>query len=245
MAQSWEDLLFAHWPIPLERLRPLVPRPLPIDLHEGTAWIGVTAFVVKALRVHWAPPLPGFSSFPELNVRTYVTVGGRPGVYFFSLDAASLSAVVGARLTYWLPYFLARTSVRRTSAGMAYSSERRSPSAAPIALCAEYGPIGAGFHAEPGSLDHFLVERYCLYAVPLRRRVYRAEIHHPPWVLHRAWARLHRNTMAAPLGIDLSGEAVLHFCDRQDVVFWRPRRVARGAGPQPDLGARPARLPLR
>ena len=226
MAQSWEDLLFAHWPVALERLRPLVPRPLPIDLHEGTAWIGLTAFVVRGLRLHWAPPLPGSSSFPELNVRTYVTIGGRPGVYFFSLDAASLAAVVGARLTYWLPYFVARMSARRTSTGIAYSSDRTAPSAAPAALCVEYGPMGAGFHVEPASLDHFLTERYCLYTAPLRRRVYRADIHHPPWLLHRAWARLDRNTITAPLGIELSGKPVLHFCARQDVLIWRPRRIA-------------------
>jgi uncharacterized protein len=122
MGQTWEHVLFAHWPMRAGSLRRVVPDPLPIDEFDGTAWIGIVAFVVRALRPRGLPPLPAGSCFAELNVRTYVTVAGRPGVYFLSLDAASRLAVVGARLTYRLPYFHARMRVSRAARRIRYAS---------------------------------------------------------------------------------------------------------------------------
>jgi uncharacterized protein YqjF (DUF2071 family) len=224
MGQTWEHVLFAHWPIAADVLRRVVPDTLAIDEFDGTAWIGVVAFVVRALRPRGLPPLPVGSCFAELNVRTYVTVAGRPGVHFLSLDAASRLAVLGARLTYHLPYFHARMRVSGVVERTRYESERLTPSPRPARLVAEYGPSGDVFNARAGDLDHFLIERYCLYTVDSRRRVHRADIHHPPWPLQRATAMFEINTMTHPLGVELPhGEPVLHVAAGQDVLIWAPK----------------------
>src|SRR5687767_12182557 len=124
MAQTWEDLLFAHWPVPAERLRPLLPPSVPLDVRDGSAWVGVTPFRVSALRLRGVPHLPGITAFPELNVRTYTTILGKPGIWFMSLDAAGALAVVGARRAYRLPYFNAAMERRDTGRRIEYRSRR-------------------------------------------------------------------------------------------------------------------------
>jgi uncharacterized protein YqjF (DUF2071 family) len=217
--QTWERLLFAHWRLPEEALRPLVPPELPLDTHDGSAWLAVTPFRITGLRLRGLPPLPFVSTFLELNVRTYVTLRGRPGIYFFSLDAASRFAVGAARRLYKLPYFRAQMSAERGGAWVEYSSERRNGGHA-AALRVRYRGTGDAREPEAGTLEHFLTERYCLYVVDERRDVHRADIHHAPWLLQPAAAELAENSMA-PGGIDLSSEpALLHYSERQDVVIW-------------------------
>jgi uncharacterized protein YqjF (DUF2071 family) len=231
MAQSWQDLLFAHWRVPTDQLRRVLPAELPVDTFDGTGWIGVVPFVLRGLRLPLTLPAPWLSAFPELNVRTYVTVGGRPGIYFLSLDAASSLAVFGARRTYRLPYFQAAMSVERRGGEVVYSSQRKSPDGEPAGFRARYRPRGPSFTAEASSLEYFLTERYRLYTLDGHHRVHLADVHHPPWPLQAAEAELERNTMARPLGIDLSGEPLLHFAERQDALIWPLRRVSpSGAG---------------
>jgi uncharacterized protein YqjF (DUF2071 family) len=220
-AQTWRDLLFAHWRLDADALRGAVPPELPIDTFDGSAWIAVTPFEVTGLRLRGTWPPPRLSRFAETNVRTYTSVDGKPGVFFFSLDAASRLAVVCARRMYALPYFHARMSIERSHGEVSYASRRMRGEAS---LRARYRPAGPPFQARPGRLEHFLTERYCLYTVDERRDVRRAEIHHPPWELQPARAELEVNTMAAPLGLELDPEdALLHFSARQDVVIWPPR----------------------
>jgi uncharacterized protein YqjF (DUF2071 family) len=222
-AQTWRDLLFAHWALDPAALRPAVPAQLPIDTFDGRAWIAVTPFEVTGLRLHGTPPLPRLSRFAETNVRTYTTVDGKPGIWFFSLDAASRLAVAAARLTYRLPYFHGRMSIERAAGQVAYATRR---TAGEAALRLRYRATGPPRRAAPGTLEYFLTERYCLYTV-VGGTVRRTEIHHPPWALAQATAEIERNTMAAPLGFDLSAdEPLLHFAARQDVVIWAPKRVA-------------------
>lgn len=220
MAQSWEDLLFAHWRVPVAALRAVVPAAIPIDTYDGSAWLGVTPFRVSAARPRGLPHLSGLTAFDETNVRTYATVDGRPGIYFLSLDAASQLAVCGARRAYRLPYFLATASVERAGEWVQYDIERVSGDGPPAALSARYAATGAPFQASPGSLEWFLTERYCLYALDADGDVLRADIHHRPWPLTPARAVLARNTMAEPFGIRLAGEPLLHLARRQDVLIW-------------------------
>ena len=223
MAQSWNDLLFAHWQVPVEQLQPVLPAEIQIDTFDGSAWIGVTPFEVSGFRLRGTPPAPGVSRFPELNVRTYTTLEGKPGIWFLSLDADSFLAVTGARRAYRLPYFRARMSIERGGGGIHYRSKRSSPDGEPAELRASYRATGSLFQARPGSLEHFLVERYCLYALDEQRRIYRADIHHPPWPLHPAEASLVHNTMTAPYRVELPPQApLLHFAGRQDVLIWSP-----------------------
>jgi uncharacterized protein len=237
MGQTWEQLLFMHWRLPAEILRPAVPAELPIDTFDGAAWIAVTPFDVLGVRLRWTPPLPRLSHFPELNVRTYTTIDGRPGIWFLSLDAGSAPAVHAARRLYRLPYFRARMEITRSGKRVGYRSSSASVDRPRAALHADYSPAGQTFTARPGTLEHFLCERYCLYALDGEHRLYRAEIHHPPWPLQRAEATIHENTMTAPFGIELPAERpLLHYASRQDVAIWPLRRLpvprlcaARGA----------------
>jgi uncharacterized protein YqjF (DUF2071 family) len=213
MGQTWDDLLFVHYAVPLEQLRPLVPDGLDVEQHSGSAWLGVTPFVVAGLRARGLLPLPFASGFRELNVRTYVTRDGKPGIWFFSLDASSRLAVEAARRLYRLPYFRADISVRRRGAELVYDCSRGEGKA----FSATYAPAGDVFDAQPGSLEHFLTERYCLYAEHAGT-IQRADIHHRPWPLQPAQARIELNTMP-PVKVP-DGDPLVHFAARQDVVIW-------------------------
>jgi uncharacterized protein YqjF (DUF2071 family) len=233
MAQSWIDLLFAHWSVPAEALRSVVPPQLPLDTFEGSAWIGVTPFEVRNLRLRPTPPVPVLSAFPEINVRTYVTIGGKPGIFFFSLDATSGLAVAAARRFYRLPYFQARMSIERSGDSVYYASERSPKEDAPRATFrASYRPRDIASPPVAGTLEHWLTERYCLYTLDDQQQVLRGEIHHPPWPLQPAEADIPLNSMGDEIGAELSGEPLLHFAARQDVVFWTLELVKRGASGQ-------------
>jgi uncharacterized protein len=225
MGQSWENLLFAHWRVDADALRRLVPEALRLQTHDGSAWLGMTPFRVAGLRLRGTLPLPGASSFLELNVRTYVTAGGKPGIWFFSLDASSRLAVEAARRTYKLPYYHARMSAEPMDEWIEFESARSRTGPTPRVFSGRYRSAGPELTATPGSLEEFLAERYCLYAVDERGRLHRGEIHHPPWPLQRAEARLELNTMA-PEGVEFpDDEPLLHFARVQDVVIWPLKRV--------------------
>jgi uncharacterized protein YqjF (DUF2071 family) len=219
MGQTWKDLLFAHWAVPVDAVRRHVPTVLPVDVFDGRAWIGITPFRLHGFRLRSVPPLPGLSSFLELNARTYVTLDDKPGIWFFSLDASSQLAVSAARRFYRLPYFRATMSASTSDGSVRYATTRRERNARPATFRGRYGPTGDVFTAAEGSLEYFLAERYCLYTVD-KGRVFRAEIHHKPWPLQEATAEIDENTMAPP-GIPTDGEPLLHFAARQDVVIWR------------------------
>jgi uncharacterized protein len=224
--QEWHDLLFAHWPIPLDSLRPLIPPTLGIETCEGHAWISVVPFTLRGFRPRGLPPLPLISTFHENNVRTYVTLDGKPGVFFFSLDAQNRSAVFGARLAYRLPYFLSQFRVAHGPDGVSYRSVRIDKRGAPATFEARYRPVGPVFNAEPGTLDFFLAERYCLYATGSGGRVWRAEIDHDPWPLQPAEAEFTANTMTEAAGIVLPDiRPVLQFSKALRIQTWRPVRI--------------------
>ena len=221
MTQSWHDLLFAHWPVEGRLLQDALPSGLLLDTFNGEAWVGVVPFRMTNVAPRGVPPVPFVSAFLELNVRTYVTLHGKPGVYFFSLDANSTLAVAAARALFHLPYFVASMNVEEQRGQFVYTSTRQSRSTGVAEFAATYGPVGYAVTPEPGTLEHFLTERYCLYTVDSASRVKRLEIHHPPWPLQTAEATIAVNTMAEAAGIQLPSRApLLHFAKRQDAVAW-------------------------
>jgi uncharacterized protein YqjF (DUF2071 family) len=224
MVQRWHDLMFAHWEVAPSQLRPLVPSQVELDLFQGRAYVAVTPFRMSGVRPRLVPPVPGLSSFPELNVRTYVSYKGIPGVFFFSLDAANLPAVWGARVGYGLPYFHARMSAREISSNIEYSSQRlQTPR--PAEFKARYWPVSGPRQWEKNSLEFFLTERYCLYAVR-SEKVFRAHIHHVPWPLQDAEAEIEVNTMAKAAGIILPPtKPLMHFSRFLEVLIWWPERA--------------------
>jgi uncharacterized protein YqjF (DUF2071 family) len=222
MAQSWQRLLFAHWPLAPEALRPLIPEGLALDTFDGAAWLGIVPFEMRHVRLRGLPELPLLSMFPELNVRTYVVRDGLPGVWFFSLDADHRPAVLTARALFHLPYFKAEMRVEQHGEAVRYRSRRQEGS--PAEFQAEYRPTGPVFHSRAGSLEHWLTERYYLYATDRHGAMYRGAVHHGPWPLQPASAAITVNTVAG--AIALPGTApLLHYAQSIDVVGWAIERI--------------------
>jgi uncharacterized protein YqjF (DUF2071 family) len=216
------DLAFLHWRVDASALRPLVPEGLELEEFDGSAWLGLVPFRMM-IRPRGCPALPGLSWFPELNVRTYVRAGDRPGVWFFSLDAANAIAVWGARKFYHLPYYRARMRCGGARDGIRYESRR---CGADAGFIGDYRPAGDVYAAAPGSLDHWLTERYCLYAADRSGALHRGDIHHVPWPLQPGAAECSLQTMFDPIGVAAPDEAPLvHFVRRIDVVVWALERV--------------------
>ena len=216
--QNWRDLLFAHYRIPSSVARGLVPAELEVQEFDGSAWVGVVPFRIEGLMKRPFPDMPGLSAFPELNVRLYVTLGGKAGVWFLSLDAATRLGVWGARTFFHLPYHHARMSCDRAGNEVRFQSARRSSG---MRFEARYRPEGEVFEAQPGSIEAFLAERYCLYAKSKDGGLYRGEIHHAPWPLQRAEGKVEAAQMLAVNGIE--GDLrppLLHFSEGVDVVMW-------------------------
>ncbi len=222
----WTDLLFAHWPLAPEILRPLVPAGLDLDTFEGQAWIGIVPFRMEDVAPRFLPAPPGPGAFPELNVRTYVRRRGRTGVWFLSLDAASRLAVEGARAAFHLPYFRANMSAGQDGSWVDYRSKRVDPRGPAAAFEGRYRPTGPVDLALDGSLAAFLTDRRGLYATNSAGRISWTAIRHAPWPLQPAEAEISRNTMAEAHGIELpTSPPLLYYSRRLDVQAWWPRRV--------------------
>jgi uncharacterized protein YqjF (DUF2071 family) len=217
--QRWEDMLFAHWPVDAGALARLLPAGVEPGERDGSAWVGIVAFVMTGTRSAFWPGLPALPAIPELNVRTYVRVRGVPAVWFLSLDASSPFFVSVGRALYGLRYHLARMTTVRDGDRVHYLSVRGRS-----AFAASYGPTGPPKWAHPGSLEHFLVERYRLFS-ERRGRLITAEVDHAPWLLQPAEAQIELNRMAPP-GVPLSGRPLLHFARGVDAQISAPTPVA-------------------
>jgi len=250
MHQSWGKLLFMHWPIDADILRPLIPSQLSIDTFEGRAWIGVVPFTMWGIRASFLPPIPGTSAFHELNVRAYVHYHGVPGVWFFSLDAANSLAVWGARTFYHLPYFDATMKLKQKENTIDYSSLRSDARTYAQFFASDAEGFAVDFESaqfqnlprakletswkigeplpesKPGSIEFFLTERYCLYSYH-GARLYRSRIFHDPWPLRTASVQSSQSTMIESFGVaEPKGEPLLHYAESIAVDIWPLKRVS-------------------
>jgi len=224
LSMGWHDLLFLHWPVPVAELAPAIPAPLELEEHDGCAWLGVVPFRMSGVRPCCLPPLGSLSRFPELNLRTYVRHGGHGGVFFFSLDAHQKLAVRTARATFGLPYFDARMHCRAAGDGIDYASERTHGGVPAARFRARYRPTGPVEPARPGSLEHFLTERYSLFVVDSRGRARRGDILHEPWPLQPAEVELEVCDMTRLAGVTLPPiEPHVRFARELHVRAWLPR----------------------
>lgn len=238
MTQRWNDVLFAHWPVPASEVASHIPEGLQIDTYHGSAWVGVIPFWMDRIKFRGLPPIPGIRSFPELNLRVYVrdAVSGVPGVYFLSLDAGNLLGVAFARMIYDLPYYWAEMRFdQRSEREFAFYSRRRM-SKIPVLFKARYrglGPTRRLAESRSGSLEYFLTERYCLFTRGRNGEPMRADIHHIPWPLEEAEADIEHNDLAAAVGIQLPNiPPVLHYSRRLAVYVWQLQRVRSALGVQ-------------
>ena len=228
VAQRWEHLLFAHWPIEPARLRPLLPPSVEPDLRDGEAWVAFVAFVMVGTRASGPPWWPVLRPIPELNLRTYVRVDDVPAVWFLSCDAASPFFATIGRALYGLPYRVARMSAD----GRSFESVSSGG-----AFAAYYEPVGPAARAQPGSLEHFLVERYRLFS-ERRGRLITADVAHEPWPLQPAVAKLELQGMAP---FELPGDPLLHFSRSVTAVISAPS-VASLQAPTSSLNAGSSRI---
>jgi len=226
MTMDWLELAFLHWPLDPARLWPLLPAGLELDTRDGQAWLGVVPFRMEHVNLRRFQLPRAMSAFPELNLRTYVVANGKPGVWFFSLEATNPLAVRTARSKFSLPYFDARIRHTLRDGVVSFNCKRTQRGAAPLEFQADYSGAGEVFHAEPGSLEHWLSERYCLYSADGRGRVLIGEVHHPPWPLQQGRAVIEANTVFGQLGIELPSEPehVLYSSGVQ-AIGWRPVEV--------------------
>lgn len=231
MAQRWNDLLYAHWPIPASTLAPLIPCGLQLDTWQGSAWLGVMPFWMDRIKFRGLPSIPGARRAPELNLRTYVRdpQTGAPGLYFLSLDASSLLSVAFCRTLYRLPSHWADMRIDQRSEREFFFASRRHFTASPVVFAARYrglGPTRRLVENRPGSLEFFLTERYCLFTADRDGCPLRADIHNVPSPLEEAEADIERNDLAAAVGIHLPGDPpVLHYSRRLAVYVWQLQRV--------------------
>ena len=239
MTQRWNDLLFAHWPVPASQIEPLLPEGLEPDLYQGSAWLGVVPFWLDRIKVRGFPSVPGLRSFPDVNVRTYVrdVQTGTPGMFFFSLDATNLLAVVIAHSLFHLPYHWAEMRLdQRSEREFSFYSRRRFTQQ-PVVFRARYrglGPTRRVVEARSGSLEYFLMERSSLFTRNRAGQAIRSSLHHVPWPLEDAEAEIEQNDLAHSIGVELPDiEPVLHYSRRLAVYVW-PAELVR-----PALAGRP------
>lgn len=214
--QSWLDLAFIHYRVPAENIARLLPAGLRLQDFDGSAWVGLVPFRMAGVMRRPFPDAPYFSSFPELNLRTYVEAGGKAGVWFFSLDADSWPVVLGGRHLYDLPYFPATMRLQREGQWFSFRSVRRGGA---IRFSARYRPLGNAYLAPPGTFEYWAAERYCLYSFSRRGGLSRLEVHHAPWPLQKAEVLVEENHLLLSAGIiPLPGEPVCHFSSGVHVV---------------------------
>lgn len=222
MRMTWSQLLFAHWRVEPDLVRKHLPTGLELDTYQGSAWVGVVPFLMSDVAPRCCPAVPGLSKFLELNVRTYVTKDGKPGVWFFSLDAESMIAVRAARVTFNLPYMDADMALHQPDAlsAIQYDSKRTHRKEPSVNFRGSYQAEGESFHAQPETLEHWLTARYCLYSGNKKGELFRGEIDHPPWTLRNAKCEIQENTMGNPFGFDFTAPPNLLYADTLRVRAW-------------------------
>lgn len=230
MRQKWRDLLFLHWAVSPEAIRPLVPSQLDLDLFEGRAYIGLVPFTMKGVRPVYLPPVWGLSNFHETNLRTYVRRGDRdPGVWFFNLEAANSAAVRIARALFHLPYHRARMFLERerpcnqdpaSPATIVYAGVRCWPGPLPASYTIRATPDGKSRLAAHGTLEHFLIERYILYAIG-NRQLFQGQVFHSPYPIQSVILHSFDENLLANWHIDRPDAPPLtHFAKGVDVELF-------------------------
>ena len=222
MFQRWDTLLFIHWPVPVESVKPLVPPQMEIDTYEGQAWLTLIPFRMVNVHLRDLPPVPGFSTFPEINLRLYIRVNDQPGITFFCIDADEPLAVWVASHVFNLPYLQAKMKFKRRGNVFHIESHRPASAAAPAAdFKGSYWPIGEPFEPKEGTLEYFLLERYTLFNPGPGGMIYRGNIHHLPWIVQQAEAKIETNNILQASGIELPNtDPILHFSEGTDTILW-------------------------
>ena len=222
MAMKEEDLLYIHWPVPVERLRPLVPTELEIETYEGQAWLTMIPFQMTQLHLRGLPPIPGLSTVPQVELRTYVRMKEQSGVTFLSLDANHPLITWVAGNIFQLPYLNAKVELTKRKNSIYFQCRRPASDTTPAAeFVGSYWPVGRPSQAKPGSLEYFLVERYVLFVKGLGNLIYWGAVHHLPWKIQSVEVEIETNTIPAAAGIELpETNPLLYYAAGRNVITW-------------------------
>ncbi|MCJ7842651.1 DUF2071 domain-containing protein [Lederbergia sp. NSJ-179] len=223
MTQTWNHLLFCHWPIDEKVIQPLIPPEFELDKFAGKAWLGVIPFQVTDMRIRGLPKPPYLHTYLELNIRTYVTYKGTPGIYFLALDADKWSAVWGGKIGALLPYRKANMEMQERKNRIHFQSKPLDPSQKERTLSIQYQPISESYSPTTDSLEYWLFERYCFFIL-FKNRVFRGDIHHNHWKVSQAVAKidqpffftLFQNRHDAPL---------FHYTRKKQAFMWMLNKV--------------------
>ncbi|PYF08290.1 YqjF family protein [Ureibacillus chungkukjangi] len=222
MKQTWKDILFAHYPVPREALEKIVPSELTVDTFYQTGWVSIVPYLTSSMHLRGVPPVPGLSTYPGFNIRTYVTMNGKPGVYFFRLTAAKHLAAFSAKAFFQLPYLQMDMNMKRDKNLIVFESEEK----AGLELSCNYRSVSEASPTNRGSLEEWLLERYCLYNVSKKGVPLRADILHEPWLIEKAEAEFQQNTLLSSIGIEPQNEKpILHYAKKRIVRFWPITRI--------------------
>ncbi|PWA07930.1 DUF2071 domain-containing protein [Pueribacillus theae] len=225
MTQEWEHLLMIHWPVTASLLKKQIPEQLELDTFEKTAWISYVLFQVNDAKIRSLPKIPYLHSFIELNVRTYVTYKGKPGVYFFSLDANKRPIVFAAKIGALLPYRFADIAFHQENSGFCFKTKRKHSDRLKDNFESYYRSTSDPFFPSPHSLDYWLLERYCFWTTK-GKWVFRGDIHHDKWKVTTAKAKIVENTMASFLPrSSFQTKPLLHYTSNKKVFAWPIKHV--------------------
>ena len=217
MKQTWHDLLFAHYPVKLELLQKLVPPVFQLDSYNGIGWVGVVPFHVQNHRVRLLPPIPGFDRFAQINIRTYVTVNGKRGVYFIRVHMNHLIAGVLAKTFYYMPFQAAIVKMEQSDRYINFCSIKSKQ----IEFQCHYTPISESKLAEKASFEHWLVERYSMYSLNRKGEVMRSDILHNYWPLQLAEGEITNHSILLNEGIQVANnEPILHYAKKMEAMLW-------------------------
>lgn len=227
MKQTWKNLFFAHWPIPVEYLRPYIPSSLHIDTFDGSAWLGVVAFEMEGIYFRGLKAMSVTPKFTEINVRTYVHFNGKPGVYFLSLDVGDRASLLIASRWYRLPYQPAQITFKREKDTFHIQSIRNQKTINPIEFMGEFVPLSDVYYPQKGTLDHWATERYCLFSTDkLGKQLYCGEIHHSAWPIQKVEGAIDRNSLFTPFQLRPSEtKPIVHYSRGLDTLFWNIKRI--------------------
>lgn len=226
MRQVWQNFIFVHWPVSMESIRALVPSCLEIDTFDRQAWIGIYTFRTQGLYLRGFPSLSLFSPFYGINLRTYVTYKGKPGVYFIHLNSTHWTALRIARAWYRLNYFHAKIRFSNDGEYLVYDGIIQSHKGTSSTYHIRFSPESMVYYPQREKLDYFLTERYCLYSVDSKDHLYCAEIHHSPWPLQKANAEILNNSLTKFYNLQLTNQKpVFHFSKGVDVLIWNINRL--------------------
>mgnify|MGYP001944847474 CR=1 FL=1 len=223
MKQGWENVLFLHWPMSTEYLRPLIPDALEIDTYGGQAWLGIIVFEMEGIYPRGFSRLSLTPRFSEINVRTYVTYKGEPGIYFLSIDVNNWASLHIAKRWYRLPYHPSKVSIQKEGDSIHFEGVRKKE---PLYIKGSYSPKNEIFFSRADSLDYWLTERYRLYSTDLFSNLYTASIDHPPWVLQKVDVILNKNTLFSPFDFNLTvDKPVAHYSSGVQTNFWNIKKL--------------------